>query len=77
MAKLMIIAERFNIIEDNPSLKTVTLYEYPTRNMNIEAAQPKEYNNNAAVQMLTVHQSKGSEFPVVISFLRSAAFLFV
>ena len=36
------------------------------RNMNIEAAQPEEYNKNAAVQILTVHQSKGSEFPIVI-----------
>ena len=45
------------------------------RNMNIEAAQPDEYNNNAAVQILTVHQSKGLEFPIVIiPFLRSGSF---
>ena len=76
MAKLMIIAERFNIIEDNPSLKSWLHYmNILQKNMNIEAAQPKEYNNNAAVQMLTVHQSKGSEFPVVIiPFLRSGSF---
>ena len=76
MAKLMIIAERFNIIEDNPSLKSWLHYmNILQRNMNIEAAQPKEYNNNAAIQMLTVHQSKGSEFPVVIiPFLRSGSF---
>ena len=47
MAKLMIIAERFNIIEDNPSLKSWLHYmNILQRNMNIEAAQPKKYNNN-------------------------------
>tara|TARA_B100000470_G_C19792602_1_gene392835 strand:- start:1711 stop:2997 length:1287 start_codon:yes stop_codon:yes gene_type:complete len=43
--------------------------------MNIEAARPEEYNKNAAVQILTAHQSKGLEFPIVIiPFLRSGSF---
>ena len=76
MAKLMLIAERFNAIEEKPSLKSWLQYmSILQRNMNIEAAQPDEYNNNAAVQILTVHQSKGLEFPIVIiPFLRSGSF---
>ena len=76
MAKLMLIAERFNAIEEKPSLKSWLQYMgILQRNMNIEAAQPDEYNNNAAVQILTVHQSKGLEFPIVIiPFLRSGSF---
>ena len=76
MAKLMLIAERFNAIEESPTLKTWLQYmNILQRNMNIEAAQPEEYNKNAAVQILTVHQSKGSEFPIVIiPFLRSGSF---
>ena len=76
MAKLMLIAERFNAIEEKPSLKSWLQYmSILQRNMNIEAAQPDEYNNNAAIQILTVHQSKGLEFPIVIiPFLRSGSF---
>ena len=76
MAKLMLIAERFNAIEENSTLKSWLQYmNILQRNMNIEAAQPKEYNKNAAVQILTVHQSKGSEYPIVIiPFLRSGSF---
>ena len=76
MAKLMLIAERFNAIEKDPTLKSWLQYmNILQRNMNIEAAQPEEYNKNAAVQILTVHQSKGSEFPIVIiPFLRSGSF---
>ena len=76
MAKLMGIAERFNAIEENPTLKSWLQYmNILQRNMNIEAAQPEEYNKNTAVQILTVHQSKGLEFPIVIiPFLRSGSF---
>tara|TARA_Y100000758_G_scaffold237964_1_gene174180 strand:- start:1359 stop:4367 length:3009 start_codon:yes stop_codon:yes gene_type:complete len=76
MAKLMLIAERFNAIEENPTLKSWLQYmNILQRNMNIEAAQPEEYNKNAAVQILTAHQSKGLEFPIVIiPFLRSGSF---
>ena len=76
MARIMSLAERFTTIETTPSLGS-WLHHMNIMQMNfaLDAAQPLEYDKHAAVQVLTVHQAKGLEFPIVIvPFLRAGSF---
>ena len=76
MARIMSLAERFTTIETEPSLSSWLHYmNILQMNLTLDAAQPLEYDQQAAVQVLTVHQAKGLEFPIVIvPFLRAGSF---
>lgn len=76
MGKLVTIAERFATVEDNGSLEAWLHYmDIMALDFNLEAVQPESYDRQAAVQVMTVHQSKGLEFPyVIVPFLRSGSF---
>ena len=76
MAQIMLLAERFTTIEIDPSLDSWLHYMNVLQmNLTLDAAQPVEYDKQAAVQVLTVHQAKGMEFPIVIvPFLRAGSF---
>ena len=76
MARIMSMAERFTTIETNPSLGSWLHYmNILQMNLNLDAVQPLEYDQQEAVQVLTVHQAKGLEFPIVIvPFLRAGSF---
>ena len=76
MAWIMSLAERFTTINTEPSLGSWLHYmNILQMNLTIDAAQPLEYNQQTAVQVLTAHQAKGLEFPIVIvPFLRAGSF---
>jgi DNA helicase-2/ATP-dependent DNA helicase PcrA len=76
MGRIMSLAERFTTIETKPSLGSWLHYmNILQMNLTLDAAQPLGYDQQAAVQVLTVHQAKGLEFPIVIvPFLRAGSF---
>jgi len=76
MARIMSLAERFTTIETESSLSSWLHYmNILQMNLTIDAAQPLKYDQQTAVQVLTVHQAKGLEFPIVIvPFLRAGSF---
>ena len=76
MERIMSLAERFTIIDTDPSLDSWLHYmNILQMNLTIDAAQPLENDQQTAVQVLTVHQAKGLEFPIVIvPFLRAGSF---
>jgi len=60
MARIMSLAERFTTINTEPSLGSWLHYmNILQMNLTIDAAQPLEYNQQTAVQVLTAHQAKG------------------
>ncbi len=76
LGELMSIAEIFATREDDPSLEAWLNYmDVLQLDLNMPATQPETYDTDIAVQVLTVHSSKGLQFPVVmIPFLRAGTF---
>ncbi|MFC1550491.1 ATP-dependent helicase, partial [Candidatus Neomarinimicrobiota bacterium] len=72
---LLKLAESFSIREDDNSLSAWNRFlEILSLNPRYPAVQPLEYDHGA-IQIMTIHKSKGLEFPIVIMpFLRSASF---
>ncbi len=75
IGQLLKLAESFSVREDDNSLSAWNRYlEILSLNPRYPALQPLEYDHGA-VQIMTIHKSKGLEFPIVIMpFLRSASF---
>ncbi len=76
LGELMSIAESFSTREKCPSLEAWLAYmDILQLNLKMEAVQPATYDKNIAVQVMTIHASKGLQFPVVlVPFLRAGSF---
>ncbi|MEE9189182.1 MAG: ATP-dependent DNA helicase, partial [Candidatus Neomarinimicrobiota bacterium] len=72
---LFSMADRFILRESDKSLRAWLYYmKILATDVNMSAIQPNVYTNSG-VQVMTVHRSKGLEFPVVLlPFLRSGSF---
>ncbi len=74
--KILDIAEKF--VNKNPNSKLdkwIRFMDVMALDKNQSAAQPEINNKNLAVQVMSIHQSKGLQFPIVIiPFLYSGSF---
>jgi len=73
---LMTLAESFSIREDKKTLDRWLFYmDILSLNSSYPAIQPESHDTSIAVQVMTIHKSKGLEFPIVIiPFLQAVSF---